>query len=295
MINQPDAGGYIFLWRRTADHPIWRKDEWHIRIWVWLLLEAAHRGNAQHRALPIGACDVTYPEVREGTWYVDERGGTKKVSRRKLNSVLLWMASENMVNYQAGRGKATRIHITNWQKWQHHWDASTSHVALAFNDNGDEGWTADPEYYAAEMMELWGRDNLPNSPHWTSQEMALHNLHHKPPHYSKEQIRQIVMTVKAHAGGGLSWIWKAGPIRLTRPIKSTGQLTAEYVLAFEPLQDRTSNAKPKRTAYRDRRTNIAEGFDLLDELVGTSGREQLESRGSQSIEGYTGGDQWLIQ
>jgi hypothetical protein len=264
----PDAGGYIFLWRKLLEHEVWKKDTWHLRIWLWLLLNATHRGNVDHRGLAPGVTEVTVTDIVAGVRFKNERDQPQEPSRNKINAVLVWLKENEMVRYRKAQGKATRIEIVNWVTWQNFWDTTTSHTALAFNDDGKDGWEADPEYHANELMELWGRSNLPNSPHWAVQEMAIHNLHHKPPHYSKEQVEQIIKTCKEYAGEGLSWIWKSGPVRLTRAIKSTGQMTAEFVLTYEPLKQKVSNGKGKRKTNGNFQSRVERGFDALDRAIG---------------------------
>ena len=281
MADQLDSG-FIFLHRRILAHAVWRQDVWVSRVWHWLLLTATHRGNMDHRGLRPGVLQCTVRDIQDGVWYEDQHGRKQMPGRDKVNRVFLWLTEQDMIRYRKDQGVGVRVEIVNWVLWQHTQDNYISPNIVAFNDDGEEGWEPDPAYRADHMMELWGRSNLPNSPHWSVQELALHNLHHQPPHFTADQIRLIVNTVKTHAGDALSWIWKAGPVRLTRPIKSTGQLTAEFVLHFEPLEE-TKHGKRQsgRRTNSTRRSRVERGFDELDKALGWESTQRREVTGEQ--------------
>lgn len=253
--------GFILLYRDYLNHPIWRTDEWTRRTWEFLLLSAAHRGNAQQRNAKIGTCELTYTQIVEGTYYIENGTTLKKISRNKLNKVIKYLQENDMITYQAKQGKSITITITNWHKWQHPKEHAFVKSDVDFN-HIEEDWQQDPNFSSGKLMELWGRENLPNSPHFSAHELVLHQLHVQPPHYSVADLTEIIGNVKKYKNDGLEFVWRSGPIRLNKTIHKTGQLVAEYCLNFKGF---TKNGK----AITNRTERIANGNKLLDELLGS--------------------------
>ena len=257
--------GFILLYRDYLNHPIWRTDEWTRRTWEFLLLSAVHKGNAQQRGTLIGTCELTYSQIVEGTYYIENGSTLKKISRNKLNKVIKYLQENDMITYKAQQGKSITITITNWHKWQHPKEHAFVKSDVDFNNIKES--KPDPNFSSGALMELWGRDNLPNSPHYSAHELVLHQLHVQPPHYSFDDLSHIITNVKKYKNDGLEFVWNSGPIRLNKTIHKTGQLVAEYCLNFKGF---AKNGK----AIRNRTERIAHGNELLDELLAPQANAQ---------------------
>ena len=251
--------GFILLYRDYLSHPIWRQDEWTRRTWEFLLLSAAHKGNAHQRKTNIGTCELTFSQIVEGTYYIENGTTLKKISRGKLNKIIKYLQNEGMIKYSSRQGKSITIEIVNWHKWQHPKENAFVKSDVSFN-NIQEDFEADPNFRTGELMQIWGRDTLPNSPHYSAHELVLYQLHIQPPHYSFDDLKAIIENVKRYKDSGLEFVWKSGPIRLNKTIHKTGQLVAEYCLNFKGF---SKNGK----AIRNRNDRITEGNELLDELL----------------------------
>lgn len=238
--------GYIKLHRQILESDIWRCDLWTQRVWQYFLLSAAHAADSKWKQLPAGSLQVKFSQVVKDTYFI-EKTEMRKLTRSKFNNVLKYLAEKKMIQYQQRHGKDVFITIVKWDRYQH---VSSATMEV---QNTKETLVHDRKIVtkinSGRLLDLWGRDCLPRTPHYSQQEMALHTLHAEYG-YSEEQIELLIKRVQQHKDDGLNFIWKSGPIRLIKTINKTGQLAAEYVERFEGFHNHTIKENTNGTARK---------------------------------------------
>ncbi len=102
-----------------------------------------------------------------------------------------------------------------------------------------EDFTPDPTFSPNALLSQWRTDGLPlpRSIHELEQENGLRRLHHDPPHWSTEEIRQALQILRDDFRSGneqLRWVWKNGPGYLVKKKPDAPQVI-EQVLEWKPF------------------------------------------------------------
>jgi len=245
-ISIPDGRGYIKSWRSQLEHPIMSRSSHYLKLWTWIL----HKTNWQPQdEFGIGFITTTWTALAEALSYEEDNGRLVTHSVNVPKKIVEWLIDQDMVELISttkGRGAKTVLRITNWEKWQ---DTTRSTPTQQSNNlDVEEAFSPDEELRTNDLLALWGVDDLPRTPSTLQQENALGNLHRKSPHWTVAEIEEIIAKVKAHKDGGLKWLYKRGPVMLTKCAKD-GQQYAEYVKNFEPFGSGDKN-NGKSTSYR---------------------------------------------
>jgi len=112
------AGGFIFLWREFRSSPLWYKMPYSDgKLWLWILFEATHKGNAKRRGLPPGTFTTTYSEMcREMEWM--ENNAIRHVQRETVRRTLFRLQDDDRIAIKSCYKKNTNITVCNWSTYQ---------------------------------------------------------------------------------------------------------------------------------------------------------------------------------
>jgi len=254
--NEKKKAGYIKLWRCLCEDEIWIDMPYSRgKLWLWLLMEAAHKANAKWRHLEPGqlnhslrfmcqALSWEHPETHkpitpsQNTILKDlkalERAGniTRSVRPRVIAVITIcnWESyQENEEGGNSGDNSSDNSKLKNVQeiKTEEEMRARVrathrTNPALESNPNvtvSGNNFTPDASFSPNALLSLWRKSGLP-LPYSISildQEKALRHLHHDPPHWPVKRIRQAVDKLIQDFKGPreLSWAWNRGPAYLT--------------------------------------------------------------------------------
>tara|TARA_R110000765_G_scaffold332692_1_gene423343 strand:- start:2235 stop:3098 length:864 start_codon:yes stop_codon:yes gene_type:complete len=276
----PDQKGFFLMWRCLSEHKIFKRHSHYVKLWMWILSTAAHRGNANERN-PVGIVRSSWSEMARQLSYEEDAGRSVNVSPSTARTIVEWLASEGMVNIESvtrGRNAETVLSVCNWQRWQD----------LRSKASESDTTTPQGDYNAECLFGLWGELRAKTTP--TSAHIAsLNDLHNNAPHWSQSDVEQIIANVKKYGGEGegLEFINQRGPAYLTATIKKTGQQVAEYAMQFKPFGE-AKNGK-------NRQSRVNKSIANLDAvLLGTSASPD-ESERYGAISGGDGSTLQRIQ
>lgn len=276
----PDQKGFFLMWRCLSEHKIFKRHSHYVKLWMWILSTAAHRGNANERN-PVGIVRSSWSEMARQLSYEEDAGRSVNVSPSTARTIVEWLASEGMVNIESvtrGRNAETVLSVCNWQRWQD----------LRSGASESDTTTPQGDYDAECLFGLWGELRAKTTP--TSAHIAsLNDLHNNAPHWSQSDVEQIIANVKKYGGEGegLEFINQRGPAYLTATIKKTGQQVAEYAMQFKPFGE-AKNGK-------NRQSRVNKSIANLDAvLLGTSASPD-ESERYGAISGGDGSTLQRIQ
>ena len=118
----------------------------------------------------------------------------------------------------------------------------------------DDDFVPDPEYSANELYHLWRELGLPlpRSVHWCEHEKALAELHRQHPHWSRDDVEQVIRKLADDASGpgNLQWAWQKGPQYLARRARG-GVQVIETVKHWAPLSSSSQSSYRPREYPRD--------------------------------------------
>lgn len=100
-------GGYILLSRKIIDSEIWQKPPLYLKVWIYLLSAAQHRG---YKQLKRGQVRTSIPELIEVcSWKVGFR--TERPTKDQIYQILNWLREASDRAYEADT-RATMITTT---------------------------------------------------------------------------------------------------------------------------------------------------------------------------------------
>ena len=104
--------GWIKLHRKVLDNPIVTKDNDHLAVWIWLLLNASHR---EHPAVFNGEKITLMPgQLITGRKKLAEEC---RISESKANRIISEFKSEQQIEQQTNR-HGSLISILRWDEYQ---------------------------------------------------------------------------------------------------------------------------------------------------------------------------------
>lgn len=104
--------GWIKLHRKVLDNPIVTKDNDHLAVWIWLLLNASHR---EHPAVFNGEKITLKPgQLITGRKKLAEEC---RISESKANRIISEFKSEQQIEQQTNR-HGSLISILRWDEYQ---------------------------------------------------------------------------------------------------------------------------------------------------------------------------------
>ena len=273
----PDQRGFFLVFRCLSEHKIFKRHSHYVKLWLWILSTAAHRGNANERN-PVGIVRSSWSEMARKLSYEEDAGRSVNVSPSTARTIVEWLASEGMVNIESvtrGRNAETVLSVCNWQRWQD----------LRSGANESEMTPAQGDYDAEHLFGLWGELQC-KTPHKGAHIASLNDLHTKAPHWAQSDVEQIIANVKKYGGEGegLEFVNQRGPAYLTATIKKSGQQVAEYAMQFKPFGE-VKNGKNRQSRVNNSIANL----DAV--LLGTS----ASSNESERYGTISGGDGSVVQ
>ena len=242
-----DAAGYLYLWRRLADHPIMSRNPMQLKLWIWLLIKAAPERLAVYRGVRAGELATTYAELADVLAWSDGRSKDVRPSRRTIARLIDDLVADRMIEYLS-TSKGLLLRVTNYEEWQG--DRGAQQKPL------DDNWQRDPQYDSNKMRAQWETSigALPRRLPFGAAEMAFEKLHDED-HYTRADVLKIIDTI-AENKTDLRWVITAGPPRL-RQLCKNGLLAAEVVLTWT-----------KQNEKRQRRTYSGASDDGLAAAIG---------------------------
>jgi len=265
-----NTSGYTKSHRRVVDSLIWRRHANYYKLWEWLQKQAYWR---EGEALSLGRVETSWKALCDALTYEEDGGRTVTYSRNTPRKIIDWMVGQEMVEIMdstRGRGGGLTLQIVNWEKYQGTIEAQSTDLTMEV----DENFTPEVTHFGF-LLEEWGRENLPRSVDQLQQENALRNLHLRKPHWSIDQLRDIIAKVKANKNDGLRWVWRRGPVALRRLLKD-GQQVAEYAYNYEPFR----RNHERSNSYRQ--SNAEHAHNTIDDLLGFAQDARTAERGEPS-------------
>lgn len=256
-MSLPDSKGFFLMWRCLSDHKVMRRHGHYIKLWMWILSTAAHRGNASERT-PIGIVRSSWSSMARTLSYEEEAGRTIQVSPSTARTIVEWFAAEGMVRIESvtrGRNAEAVLSVCNWERWQDIRNGaserqSTDQVEEMQADSSNE------EYSAEHLLALWGplKSRTPDKRTHLS---ALNSLHTQEPKWSQSDVVAMIENVQKYGGDGegLEFIKQRGPSYLIAKIKRSGQQVAEYALQFKPFGE-NKNGKNRQSRVNNSLANL---------------------------------------
>ena len=274
----PDQRGFFLVFRCLSEHKIFKRHSHYVKLWLWILSTAAHRGNANERN-PVGIVRSSWSEMARKLSYEEDAGRSVNVSPSTARTIVEWLASEGMVNIESvtrGRNAETVLSGCNWQRWQD-LRSGANESEMTQQTQGD--------YDAEYRFGLWGELQC-KTPHKGAHIASLNDLHTKAPHWAQSDVEQIIANVKKYGGEGegLEFVNQRGPAYLTATIKKSGQQVAEYAMQFKPFGE-VKNGKNRQSRVNNSIANL----DAV--LLGTS----ASSNESERYGTISGGDGSVVQ
>tara|TARA_Y100000310_G_scaffold338657_1_gene428986 strand:+ start:9384 stop:10331 length:948 start_codon:yes stop_codon:yes gene_type:complete len=266
----PDERGFFLMWRSGIDenHPIMRRHSHYLKLWMWLLGKAAHRGNADE-VTPEGCVRANWSKMARVISYEGSGGQWHDVSPTTAKNICEWFAGEGMVVIEkTTRGASAQVvlSICNWRKWQNLGQEAQRNPkirderepCLRIVRDSDSDFTPDSNYDTHALMELWGPLKS-RTPHWQVHEQKLATLHRSFPHWGYDDVAAIIANVIKHKEGKLNFIWERGPAYLAATL-SSGQQVADYAHSFEPFGENHNGTH--------RANRVERGWAAFDEATG---------------------------
>ena len=89
----PDDRGFFLMWRSATDehHPLMRRHSHYLKLCLWLLGKAAHRGNA-NEVNPEGMVRTNWTKMARALSYEGNGGQEHNVSPTTAKNICDWFA-----------------------------------------------------------------------------------------------------------------------------------------------------------------------------------------------------------
>lgn len=120
MDSTQQAAGWIKLWRCSKSSRFWDEMPYSTgKLWLWLLLEATHKGNAPSKSLLPGQCCHSIRFIRESMRWTDPiKRKTLAPSHRTIYASLEALKQDGQISIENSPRAVTVITICNWDIYQ---------------------------------------------------------------------------------------------------------------------------------------------------------------------------------
>ena len=126
----PDQKGFFLMWRCLSEHKIFKRHSHYVKLWMWILSTAAHRGNANERN-PVGIVRSSWSEMARQLSYEEDAGRSVNVSPSTARTIVEWLASEGMVNIKTTPTSAHIASLNDLHNNAPHWSQSDVEQIIA--------------------------------------------------------------------------------------------------------------------------------------------------------------------
>ena len=262
----PDDRGFFLMWRSATDehHPLMRRHSHYLKLWLWLLGKAAHRGNA-NEVNPEGLVRTNWSKMARALSYEGNGGQEHNVSPTTAKNICDWFAEEGMIVIEKttrGPNAEVVLSICNWGKWQNLGrdgrviDERQPQVTITRDSDEDQVFQIDPDYDTNALYNMWGPiQSRSKSP--IQHEAALAQLNARHPNWTFGEVVEIIE--KIHREPKLNYMLKRGPAYLVEMTRG-GMQVADYAHTFEPFGENGNGT--------NRQSRVERGFDALDRALG---------------------------
>lgn len=110
--------GYFKVWRMMFDSAVWSMPPNYFRLWLWMLAQATHAGNANQRHLSPGTFTTSYRQMADALEWTNEHHQPKKPSLKWLIKACEWFKAERMITIETRKHLFSSITICNWNVYQ---------------------------------------------------------------------------------------------------------------------------------------------------------------------------------
>ena len=110
---------WIKLWRKVVDTKYWNEMPYSTgKLWLWLLIEATHKGNTEVRRLNPGQVAHSRSFIRDAMeWYDRAHRKAKKPSPNTIEEDLKRLVDDGMITMESHTRVDCTITICNWETY----------------------------------------------------------------------------------------------------------------------------------------------------------------------------------